>query len=76
MFSVPKIIVLILIIGAVWYGFKLLNRRPPSGGTSNEANQAPNQAPDDAVAMVKCGVCGDFVSGEAATTCGKDGCPY
>ncbi|MDA0240093.1 MAG: hypothetical protein O3A84_08725 [Proteobacteria bacterium] len=73
MFSLPKIIVLLLIVGAVWYGFKYLSR----GRVNADDPKAPNRGSDDEpVAMIQCPICSDFVAGEAATNCGKDACPY
>ena len=60
-FSLPKLLFTALIIGAVWYGFKYLNRR-----------NGENTSTD----TVRCPTCGEFVVAEAAQNCGKPGCPY
>ena len=63
-FSLPKLIFTVLIIGAVWYGFKLLGRR---GGGEQEP---------DASDTVRCKECGDFVDAEFPENCGKADCPF
>lgn len=80
LFSVSKILVLILIIAAVWYGFKLMTRRnqnlrdqQPSGriGAANR-----DKADETAQDMESCTVCGTFVPNKAAKNCGREACPY
>jgi len=62
-FSLPKLLVTALIIGAVWYGFKYLSRR--------------SNAEDTAVGdTVRCTTCDEFVVAEGAQDCGKPACPY
>ncbi|MDP6173313.1 MAG: hypothetical protein QGF09_04005 [Rhodospirillales bacterium] len=69
MFSLPKLILLAVIVGAIWYGYKFLGRR---GGAKLD-----DGAPDTAsVDTNKCAQCGDYVSAEAPSNCGKSGCPY
>ena len=74
-FSLPKLIVLVVIIAAIWYGFKLFSR----GQSLTKANQPGDDTDSvipDAVDMVKCTTCGDFVPVKDARSCGKEGCPY
>ena len=73
-FSLPKILVLILIIVAVWYGFKLFTRgrNVTAGGKQNQAGQ---EKPDASLEMKPCEVCGDYVAA-GAKSCGHDDCPY
>jgi len=74
-FSLPKLIVLAAIIAAIWYGFKIFGR----GKVASKSN-TPGDDTDsvilDAVDMVKCETCGDFVASKDTTSCGKEGCPY
>jgi len=63
-FSLPKLLFTVLIIGAVWYGFKLLGR---GGGRGEE--QAANDT-------IRCKECGAFVSAESPENCGKTDCPF
>ncbi len=60
-FSLPKLLFTVLVIGAVWYGYKLLGRRDGDTGAGD---------------TVKCLVCGVYVPVEGADNCGKKGCPY
>ena len=73
-FSLPKLLVLILIIAVIWYGFKSF------GGGSRRGRRVEREDEDrdqggTAVEMSRCGVCGDYVP-EDAEDCGKAGCPY
>jgi hypothetical protein len=75
MFSLPKLLVLAVIIAAVWYGFKMWGR----GGRIRAEDSEPDRRietesePED---MSKCDVCGTFVPEDGARHCGRDGCPY
>ena len=75
MFSVPKLIVLALIVGAVWYFFKIVNRGRAVEAEEREQEQVRRDR-TDAVDMTKCSVCGDFVPASGTTSCGRDGCPF
>lgn len=84
MFSLPKLIVLALLLAAVWYGFRWVSRvnhlraeqaaerrrmrKTPGGGTA-----ARTPAAED---MEKCPSCGIYVSPRSAASCGRPGCPY
>ena len=72
-FSLPKILALVAVIGAVWYGFRLLeaHRRAQSGDAAgDDAESKKTGGPLD---LEECGVCRAWVAGEA---CGRDACPY
>ena len=73
-FSLPKILVLIVIIVAVWYGFKLFTRgrNVATGGEQKEAGQVK---PDASLEMKPCRVCGDYVAA-GTKSCGRGDCPY
>jgi len=71
-FSPLKIIVLLAIIAAVWYGFKVFARGKPAKKVENDA---PAEKDEGAVDMEACAVCGDYVPA-GASACGKDDCPY
>jgi len=72
-FSLPKLIVLAVIVAVVWYGFKIFTK----------GKQLENPGEDDAVArdepeavdMQSCAVCGDYVA-PGSSNCGKENCPY
>jgi uncharacterized protein len=74
MFSIPKLIILVLIVGAVWYGYKMFTRGRAVGAPKKPGNVAGDRT--GAVDMAKCAVCGDFVPGATASDCGRTGCPY
>ena len=65
-----KLIVLIAIVGAVWYGFKMIGRR-------NMNRQAEDSQPDrvEGEDMTACSVCGTYVTANPSS-CGRDACPY
>jgi hypothetical protein len=69
-FSLPKLIVLAIIIAAVWYGFKMVSRRNKL--RADEALSREKEAVED---MSRCAVCDTFVPG-GARHCGRSGCPY
>ena len=73
-FSLPKIVVLIVIIVAVWYGFKLITRGR-NVTTGGEQKLAGQEKPDGSLEMKPCEVCGDYVAA-GARSCGRDDCPY
>lgn len=79
-FSLPKLLVLILIIAVIWYGFKSFGsagrRARRVEDDDREGGRAGGRnAGGGAVEMSRCGVCGDYVP-EGAQDCGKTGCPY
>lgn len=76
MFSIPKLLVLIAIIAAVWWGFKMFGRNFQQG--RDEMKKTARRKPDttDSVSMEQCEMCGDFVAKDGATNCGDDDCPY
>lgn len=90
-FSLPKLLFTALAIAVIWYGFKwvarmqedrkLRDRQDAKLNRGKRAGSAPRSASrqdddDDVEVMVKCAVCGDYVSKGAATNCGRQGCPY
>jgi uncharacterized protein len=88
--SLTKIIVTILLIVAVWYLFKLYQRkklvraeeaisrffkRDPSP-ESPSPRSASAAASREAEVLVECRTCGAYVSPRNAVSCGKANCPY
>jgi len=87
MFAIPslsKLVVLIAIIVAVWYGFKFLGqidrarkeaqRRAQRTQTARRrAPPPPEQVVED---MVKCSKCGAYVTARRPTRCGRGDCPW
>jgi hypothetical protein len=75
-FSLPKLIVLGLIIAAIWYGFKMFGSGRLAFKSKVSKGEDSKAAGLGAVDMVQCKICNDFVSIESTTFCGKSGCPY
>ncbi len=87
-FSLQKLLVLAAIVGAVWYGFKLLSRlhearkleeSARAGKQPRAARRGAGGAPSPAEGaedMVQCPVCGTYVAARAAANCGRPDCPY
>ena len=65
-----KIVVLIAIIAAVWYSFKMIGRRNIA-----KQREAVQKAEDAGETLVACSVCGAHVP-ESLKDCGRDACPY
>ena len=76
--SISKIIFTILIIGAVWYGFRWMNRMGQSGAqkAKERLRRASGQSPAPVEDMKPCVVCGDFVIHDLASNCGRENCPF
>lgn len=87
-FSLQKLLFTALAIWAIWQAFKWIGRmqerrasgagvggarRPVGPSASQRAAPADGTVVED---MVKCAVCGDYVSKGAAANCGRAGCPY
>ena len=91
-FSLQKLLVLVAVIGLVWYGFKFLGRLQdqrradggPNGGRGARAPRRPKRrgAPatepraQDVEDMVACPVCQAYVQARGATRCDRSDCPY
>ena len=79
-FSLSKLLVLLLIIAVVWYGFKIVTRRNRPVERDREKGRIGAKAAGEDKATVHdmetCSVCGTFVPTAAARDCGRDGCPY
>ena len=87
-FSLQKLLVLAAIVGAVWYGFKLVSRlqearkleqeskagkpRKAAGRGAGGAKTTAATAED----MVQCPVCQTYVAARSAGSCGRADCPY
>jgi len=67
MLAFPKLVVLILVIAAVWIGYRWLNGLP-------RRRPAPSRPSLHAEDLVRGGVCGAYVAA-AAPGCGRPDCP-
>jgi uncharacterized protein len=81
-FGVSKLLVLILLIVAVWYGWRFLRRfgevrevlrRAQQAAQAQRSGAAPRLQAED---MVKCRACGTYVAAQGATRCSRPGCPW
>jgi len=88
MLSLSKLLLLALVIGAVWYGWRWVNRVNAIGRERTAAKRreatSPTQRPSsaatapsgDAEDMEKCPECGAYVAPRHAVSCGRPPCPY
>jgi len=82
MFGIPsfgKLVVLIGIVVAIWYGFKFIGRldqarKQQGGGTPRrqDGGRSPNKVED----TVQCPVCEAYVVAKSAGPCDRPDCPY
>ncbi len=86
-FSLQKLVVLVAVIAAVWYGFKFIGRLDQArkaserrvAGAARARRAATGQAAPrdlDAEDMVRCDACGAYVAQNGVVSCGRDDCPY
>jgi hypothetical protein len=76
MISFPKLVVIALVIFAVWYAVRWLNRppAPPRRARRQPAAEPQTARRVEAEDLVACPACGAYVS-ESARSCGKPACP-
>lgn len=72
---IGKLLVLIVVIAVVWYGFRMVGARNRLR-TERAARDAVNRRLGEAQDTTRCAVCGTFVPTDGARDCGRDGCPY
>ncbi len=87
-FSLQKLLVLAAIVGAVWFGFKLVGRlqearkleaKAQAGNRRKAAQRGAGGAKGTAAAteeLVQCPVCQTYVAARSAANCGRSDCPY
>lgn len=83
-FSLSKLIVLIGVVVAVWYGFKLVGRfqelrEAEARRRTEDARRGARTTPGarrEVEDTVKCRVCAAYVPARGAANCGQAGCPY
>ena len=73
-FGPIKLIVLVAVIVAVWYGFKLISRLERQ--RKRRLKEQRQQDTESVDKMEKCPVCDTYVVAAAARDCGREGCPY
>ena len=73
MFSLPKLLLLFVIVAGVLVAYRYFgSRRAIDKERDGNAADAEAAIQD----MERCPVCGDYVSAESATSCGRAECPY
>jgi hypothetical protein len=73
MITLPKLLLIVLLIAAVWVAFRWLN--PPARSVPRRRPAAsPRGAPQAVEDLTACRVCGAYVAA-TARGCGKPGCP-
>jgi hypothetical protein len=76
--SASKILLLVLIVGAVFIGTRVLARIGQDKKRRGDAVDAGGTAParDAAVDLQPCRVCGTFLQPGMQADCGRTGCPH
>jgi uncharacterized protein len=69
-----KLLLLVLIVVAVWYGFKFVGRLDRK--RKRDLAEKKNKDIDSIGKMDKCPTCGTYVVADRARNCGRQGCPY
>lgn len=81
-FSLTKLLFTIAVVIAVWQGFKWVGRvqalrEAEARRVKAPGPRSPADPPSaDAEEMVKCPVCGVYVSDRGMASCGRPDCPY
>ncbi len=86
MFSFSKLLLLALLTGIVWFGWRWLQRvdtvrrgqvrRQAAPSPYHNQRVEPAGGPHTAQDMEKCPECGAYVAPHSAIACGRPGCPY
>jgi uncharacterized protein len=73
-----KLLLTAVIILVIWYGFKWVGRldRARKKKTLKGKRAEPEIRPEEAETLVKCPVCGTYVSPGGPEPCGREDCPY
>lgn len=77
--SVGKVLFTVVIVAAVVYGWKWMNRVQVRQNQASRRvhEERPRQRPAvEAVDMTQCPTCGDYVPAKGAKSCGRQDCPY
>jgi hypothetical protein len=83
MFSFPsigKVVVFIVIVLAVWYGFKFIGhldreRKAMAQRQGGGAKPSRSRRTSEVEEMVRCRTCGTYIPASSGISCGKAGCP-
>ncbi len=82
-FSLTKLLFTIVVVFVIWNGFKWYARMQVMNDRNNadrlrratEPGTSPRSKPVTEK-MVKCSVCGAYVTSKGASSCGRDDCPH
>ncbi len=73
--GIQKLILLIAILTAVWYGFRFIGRLAAERRALQRQARQNRPARHAVEDMVKCRLCGDYVPASGAGSCARAGCP-
>lgn len=74
MFGFGKLLVLLIVVVGVWYGYKLVGRRERE--RKRKVREQRRQRKEAVGEMTKCPVCDTYVVASGAQNCGRADCPY
>lgn len=69
-----KLLLLVVIVVAIWYGFKFVGRLDQK--RKRDLADKKKKATDSIGKMDQCPVCRTYVVADRAGNCGRQGCPY
>ena len=73
-FGLGKLLILVLVVLGVWYGFKFVGRLDEK--RKKRLEQESEKDSQIFGEMIECSVCKTFVVAKSAKDCGRKGCPY
>jgi hypothetical protein len=71
MFALPKLVVLILVMAAVWIGYRWLNGPARELSRRRSSPARPSLHAED---LTACGICGAYIAA-SGPGCGRPDCP-
>lgn len=79
--SIGKLLLTVAVIAGVVYGWKWLGRVQAQRSAEEKRVRRDQKRPTpppitEAVDMIQCPTCGDYVPASGATHCGRKDCPY
>jgi hypothetical protein len=77
--SLPKILFIVLVIGAVWWFFRRsqIKRRQQDELDRNPRTRAKKNQPAKPIEdMKQCRICNAYVPAVGASRCGRENCPF
>jgi hypothetical protein len=74
MVGLPKLLLIVLVVFAVWYAMRAFNRMRPPVPPPRERQRSQTRPLIEAEDLVSCRVCGTYIA-TSARHCGRAGCP-